>query len=312
MSTLGISFARITRTAFVNFWRNIWLSVATMVIMIITLLMISFLYFANVFGSEVLQTIEQKVDLSVTFKEDVQDQYITTIADELKLRDDIADVRVISSDRALEIFRARHADDPLIEESLQELEDNPLPANLFIVATDPQHYANIAKHLEAEKYSPFIDQVDFENTETERVVEKLIAYTTSVKNGALVVTGLFSLLVVLIMFNTLRLAIYSFREEIDIMRLVGASRWFVQGPFIIEAILVALVAVVISSAISFATLRAISPTLSTYFFDVQQSPFSIYDYAVTNIESVIGLQVVLAVGLAGISSLVAVRRYLRN
>ncbi len=96
------------------------------------------------------------------------------------------------------------------------------------------------------------------------------------------------------------------------MRLVGASRWFVQGPFIIEAILVALVAVVISSAISFATLRAISPTLSTYFFDVQQSPFSIYDYAVTNIESVIGLQVVLAVGLAGISSLVAVRRYLRN
>lgn len=309
----GISFTRVVRTAFVNFWRNIWLSVATMAIMVITLLMVSFLYFANVFGAEVLKTIEQKVDLSITFKPDIQEQYITTIADELRLRSDVADVRVITSEQALEIFRARQAGNPLIEESLHELEKNPLPANLFVVATDPVHYSAIAKHLTAEKYGPFIDEVNFENSETERVVEKLIGWTTSVKNGALAITALFAILVVLIMFNTLRLAIYSFREEIDIMRLVGASHWFVQGPFIIEAILVALLAVGIASGIAFSTLRAISPQLSTYFqFDIQKEPFSLYNYALDNIVTVIGMQALFAVILAGISSFIAVRRYLRH
>jgi len=311
---MGVSFWRVTRTAGLNFWRNIWLSLATMVIMIITLLMISFLYFANIFGGEVLKTIESKVDLSVTFKQNIQNQYIDTIADELKLRDDVADVRIITSERALEIFRARHADDPLIGESLDELEDNPLPASIFVVATDPVHYAVIAKHLEAEKYSPFIedDGIDFENTETEQVVERLIAYTTSVKNGALLITGLFAVLVVLIMFNTLRLAIYSFREEIDIMRLVGASRWFVQGPFIIEAILVAGVSVGVATAITLTSLKAVAPQLSSYFFDIQQVPFNLYDYAQENLLTLVGLQLAFAVSLAAISSLIAVRRYLRN
>lgn len=309
----GISFWRVTRTAFLNFWRNVWLSIATTIIMVITLLMMSFLYFANIFGSEVLHSIEQKVDLSVTFKQDVQVEYIDAVADELRIRSDVADVRVVTSEQALQIFRDRHADDPLIDESLAELEDNPLPANLFIVATQPQFYESIAKQLEAEKYSPFIESVAFDNTETERVVERLISVTTSIKNGAVVVTGLFALLVMLIMFNTLRLAIYSFREEIDIMRLVGASRWFVQGPFVLEAIFVALVATTISTVITYPLLHTIAPQLRTYFFTVQEeAPFDIYTYAVDHWLSVIGIQALLAVGLATISSLIAVRRYLRE
>ncbi|MEX1997574.1 MAG: permease-like cell division protein FtsX [Candidatus Andersenbacteria bacterium] len=307
---IGISFMRILRTAFQNLWRNIWLAVATLIITTITLLMMSVLYFANIFGVQVLQNIEDKVDLSVIFKENVQEQYITTIAQEVRARQDVQAVTIVTSAQALDIFRQRHVDDPLIEESLQELQDNPLPATMYIVATEPRFYQNIAQSLEAEKYSPFIDRVNYENSRG--VIERLIAIISSVKNIGFLVTVTFALLVVLIMFNTVRLAIYSFREEIDIMRLVGASRWFIQGPFVIEAVIVAVVAVGVASTLIYPALKAVAPQLQRFFFDTQESQFNIYQYALEHWTTVIGLQMLLAVGLAIFSSLIAVRRYLRD
>jgi len=307
---MGISFWRILRAATQNFWRNFWLSVATTFIMTITLLMMLSLYFANVFGGVVLRNIEEKVDLSVTFKENVQAEYIDAIAAELTARSDVEQVKIISSDEALNMFRNRHQDDPFIEDSLRELEDNPLSASVYIIATEPRFYETIAAHLSAEKYSPFIAEVNFANSKN--VIDRLISLITSIKNFGLITTGIFSLLVVLIMFNTVRLAIYSFREEIDIMRLVGASRWFVQGPFIFEAILVALLAVGFSTLIAYPTLNAVTPHLKQFFFDTQSEQFSLYQFATDNWLRIVGIQIALAVSLASFSSLIAVRRYLRD
>lgn len=307
---IGISFWRVLRSAFQNFWRNIWLSLALALVMTITLIMVSFLYFANIFGAQVLKGIEQKVDLSVTFKTNVQQQYIDAIAKEVSSRPDVSRVTVISSEQALVNFRARHADEPLIDQSLKELDQNPLPASIYILAREPRFYQLIARDLQADKYSPFVDQINYKNTQP--IVEKLMSVITSVKNVALVVTITFAILVVLLTFNTIRLAIYSFREEIDIMRLVGASRWFIQGPFIIESILVALVSVVIASGLIYPILRANAPQLQKFFFDQQTAPFNIYSYATTHWLAVIGIQISAAVFLAIISSLIAIRRYLRD
>lgn len=305
----GISLARVTKAALQNFWRNIWLAAATLVIMTITLLLMLLLYFANVFGSQVLRTIEQKVDLSATFTESATEPQIRAIAQELESREDVEEVRIVTSEQALEDFRQLHADDPLIEDSLRELEDNPLPASIFVVATEPRFYQNIAAHLESEKYTPFIDKVNFQDLRP--VIQRLIDLMNTVRNGAIVATIVFAGLVVLIMFNTVRLAIYSFREEIDIMRLVGASNWFIRGPFVLEAILVALLAVAIATVIMYPVLRAVSPRLDDFFF-TQSEPFNLYEYAVSNWLTVIGLQAAAAVGLAVFSSLIAIRRYLRK
>jgi cell division transport system permease protein len=307
---VGVSFWRVSRAAMLNFWRNVWLSVATTAIMIITLLMMSFLYFANIFGAEVLRTIEQKVDVSVTFKENVQEEYIRAIADELKTRPDVEDVKIITSEEALVIFRERHANEPLIEETLQELENNPLSASVYIVATQPEFYEAIAKSLEADKYNPFIESINFESSRG--VIDKLIVLIDSVKNVAIIITVLFAVLAALIMFNTVRLAIYSFREEIEIMRLVGASRWFIQGPFLIESILVAILAVLVTLGILYPLLQAISPHLQRFFFDAQNAQFDLYSFAIANWVKVVGIQTGAAVGLAVVSSYVAIRRYLRN
>lgn len=151
---------RVLRNALRNFRRNVWLSVATIIIMTLTLLMMSFLYFINVLGVQVLQNIESKVDLSAVFKSDTTEAQINIIAEDIRARQDVEDVRIVTSEQALETFRQRHADDPFIEESLRELEDNPLPASMYIVATDPRFYENITRQLETEKYAPYLDKVN--------------------------------------------------------------------------------------------------------------------------------------------------------
>lgn len=306
---LGISFIRVLRSSFQNFWRNIWLSLATLVVMTITLLMMSLLYFANVFGSQVLRTIEQKVDLSATFKDSATENQIQAVADEVGSREDVEEVRVVTSEEALQDFRQRHVDDPFIEDSLQELESNPLPASIFVVASEPRFYQNIAAQLQSEKYQPFIEKVNFQDLRP--VIQRMIDIMNTIRNGALIVTVTFAALVVLIMFNTVRLAIYSFREEIDIMRLVGASNWFIRGPFLLEAMFVALLSVGISTAIIYPVLKAVAPRLQQFFFS-EALHFDVFTYAVDNWGTVVGLQAAAAVGLATFSSLIAIRRYLRK
>lgn len=306
---IGTSFWRIFRNALQNFQRNIWLSLATTIIMTLTLLMTTFLYALNVLGSEVLRTIEQKVDLSVTFHKDVRPDQIQIVADDIKGRSDVEEVRVVTSDEALETFRQRHADDPFIEESLRELEENPLATTIFVVATDPRFYQSIASALDNEQYAPFIEKVNFENSRV--VIEKLINVMTGIRNVALITTAVLATLVIMIMFNTIRLAIYSFREEIDIMRLVGASNWFIRGPFIIEAMFVAILSVIISTLILYPVMESVSPQVQRFFFSGISEPFNLYAYALSNWSAILGLQLLLSVGLAVFSSSIAIRRYLR-
>jgi cell division transport system permease protein len=306
---IGISFARVMRNALRNFRRNVWLSIATTVIMTLTLLTILFLYTVNVLGVQVLSTIEQKVDIAVIFKDSTTSEQIATIQKDIDARSDVESTRLITSDQAREDFRRRHADDPYIEEALRELQVNPLPSSMFIVATDPRFYETISASLQADKYASLIEKVNFQNSKA--VIEKMIRIMDIVKNAGLIITATFSLLVILIMFNTIRLAIYSFREEIDIMRLVGASRWYIQGPFLIESVLVAVVSTIISTIILYTSLNAIAPQIDQFFFAGQNASFDIYHYFIAHWVQAIGIQLGASVALAVISSYIAVRRYLR-
>lgn len=309
---VGVSFFRVLRGALQNFWRNIWLSVATMVIMTITLLIVLFLYFANLFGAEVIKGVQQKVDLSVVFKEDISAEQMQALARQVESREDVVAVKIISSEEAKEIFLRNKEDKPYIEEALRELEDNPLPASMFIVAADPREYQQIAQFVSAKQFSSIVAEVQFEDTR--EVIDKLIAIISTIKSAGIIVTLVFSILVVLIMFNTVRLAIYSFREEIDIMHLVGASRWFIRGPFVLESVLIALISVLLASLIIYPSLSYASEPLKGFFFAglVQQVPFDIYQYATDRWPTVIGLQIAVAVGLAVFSSLIALQRYLKS
>lgn len=309
---VGISFLRVFKAALQNSWRNIWLTLATLVIMVITLLVVLLLYYANIFGLEVIKDIERKVDLSVTFKDGISEQKISEVVQLMERRSDVEGVQLISSEQALAIFKQRNMDKPFIEESLRELEENPLPNSMFIVAREPRFYEDIAGFLGTDRFADTIDEIHFEDSRL--IIERLISLIETIKNTGLILSAVFALLVVLIMFNTVRLAIYSFREEIDIMHLVGASRWFIRGPFVIESVLVALLSVILASSIVLPAVRAVNPTLTKFFFEghLQGEPFDVYVYTLNHWPSIIGLQLAVAVGLAMFSSIIALQRYLKT
>lgn len=307
---LFIGLYRVFKSAWQNFWRNIWLSLATLMVMVITLFMASFLYFANVFGGELLRALERKVDLSVTFKDDLEFEQVMAVARQVEAREDVESVRVISSEEALDIFRRNNANKPAIEESLKILGENPLPPSMFILASNPEFYEKIAADLQSEAYAPYVAEVNLEQSRS--VIERLLKITTTVRNVGFFVTLLFALLVVLIMFSTVRLAIYSFREEIDIMRLVGASNWYIRGPFLMEAVLLTVVAVIISTTILYVVTGAASGPLQRYFFDPTTEPFDLHTYATAHWVRVVGLQLISGTILAIFSTMMAMRRYLKR
>lgn len=306
---IGITLLRIFRNAFRNFRRNVWLSIATTVIMTLTLIVISFLYVVNVIGTQVLTTFSQKVDIAVIFKQETTPDQIATIKHAVDRRPDVQDTHVTTSEDALNQFREKHKNEPYIEQALSELQRNPLPNSMYIVAKDPQFYTDISNSLKDPAYSQYIDKVNFEDSKS--VIEKLIHIMTITKNTALIVTGIFAILVMLIMFNTIRLAIYSFREEIDIMRLVGASRWYIQSPFIVESMLVAVISVTISIILTFLVLNAGADQINQFFFSGQQATFDIYAYTTSHWVQLIGAEAGVALLLAIMSSYIAVRRYLK-
>ncbi len=309
---IGVSFFRILRAAGNNFLRNVWLSIATTVIMTITLLIVMFLFFANVFGLEVINNIQQKIDLSATFMTEASEEQMSKVVRNMEQRPDVRAVQFVSSDEALKIFRERNIDKPYIEESLAELGKNPLPASMFIVATAPEYYEDIARYLGDDQFGEVIEEVSYEDSRD--MIQRLISIISTIKNAGFIITIVFAGLVILIMFNTVRLAIYSFREEIDIMHLVGASRWFIRGPFVIESMLVAILSVIITTGIIYPLLNGIAPELQRYFLEgyAQQEGFNIYAYAVQEWPTVLGLQLAVALGLAIISSLIAIQRYLNS
>lgn len=308
---IGTASWRVMRNALQNFWRNVWLSIATTIIMTITLLIVLFLYFANIFGLEVIESVQQKVDLSVVFRAGVTAEQMTALARQLEGREDVASTHTVSSEEAKDIFLRNNEDKPFIAEALRELEANPLPDSMFVVAVEPQFYKGISDYLSGDQFRGLIAEVQYEDSRA--VIENLVTIITTIKNVGLVTTSVFAILVMLIMFNTVRLAIYSFREEIDIMHLVGASSWFIRGPFVLESVFVALLATGLASAIIFPALRAASPELQRFFFPgyTEHAPFDIYAYAVEHWLTIIGLQAAVAVGLAIFSSLIAVQRYLK-
>jgi cell division transport system permease protein len=299
------SFKRILKWGFKNFWRNGWLSTATISIMVLTLLVITVLLMVNVVANGVLETLEKKIDISVYFKLKTPEEDILEVKSELERLEEVDSVSYTSQDEALIRFKERHKDNPILLQSLEELDTNPLEASLNVKAKETRQYASINQFLESVYYKDIIDKINY--MQNKEVIEKLNKIITDVKTGGLGLTFLLALIVFLVTFNAIRLAIYSSREEINVMRLVGASNWFIRGPFIIEGILYGLIATIVTLVILYPIFYFVSPKISGFL------PIGdIFTYFQANLLSFLILLLAIGVVLGGFSSLIAVRKYLKR
>jgi len=295
---------RVLKAGTLSFWRNRWISTATVLVMVITLLLISSLVILSAITSAVLADLQSKVDITVYFNLETTDDQIESVQKELEQFPEVESVEYVSRDEALVRFREKHSDNELIQASLDEVGDNPLQASLNIQARDIAEYGTISSFLESRRFADLVDSVNFR--ENQRIIERLSSIIAFVKRAGLILAVVLTVVAILVAFNTIRLTIYSMREEIGVMRLVGGSNWYIRGPFIIEGALYGLVAAIIAFLIFLPVVFFTSPRLVNFLPGIELS-----QYFAQNWWQILFMQVVVGIGLGIISSFIAIRRYLR-
>lgn len=301
-------FKRIVRSGFIGFWRNAFVSLASIFVMTIALIVIgSTILLDQVLGVS-LQNFQEKVDINVYFITSAAEEDITSLQSSLEALPEVAEVTYTTREQALENFRERHGNDELTMQALEELEVNPLGASLSIRAHDTAQYEGIAQFLSAQQeleapQATLIDRVNF--VKNKDAIDKLTTIIDAVERSGLVVMAVLVFAAVFITFNTVRLAIYTMREEISVMRLVGASNMFIRGPFMFQGVIYGLISGVASLLILYPVVFWLGPQTEDFF------QFNIFTYFVSDFVYVFSVLVGTGVVLGLFSSILAVSRYLR-
>ena len=296
-------FKRILRFGYQSFMRDSGSSIATVFVMVIAISLVTFLMLFQGTAAFVITSLESRVDISTYFLGTVFEEEILQVRDELVKLDDVRDVQYISKDKALEKFLEEHKGDEVILASLEAVGSNPLLSSLNIRTWDSSSYLKVTDFLE-ESFGGLISKVDFE--EREPVIQRLDGLTSGIQTFGILFTIILGIVAVLVAFNTIRLAIYSTREEIEVMRLVGASNWFIRGPFVVQGVIVGIVAAFISLLLFIPATLFLAGPLENLI-----SGFNIFQYFLSNIFVIFLVQLLVGVILGMISSAIAVRRYLK-
>ncbi len=295
------------RAGWTNFRRNGLVSYAAVLVTTITLSVITGLILFNAVLRTTIDNLQTQVDIAVYFTVDAEEERILALQSTLEKLPEVASVDYTSADEEVLAFRQRHADDYLTLQALEELGDNPFGGNLRIKAHDSMQYESIVAVLEGDSQiardnAQIIDRINFAQNKV--VIDRLNSLISNTRDIGLMITIILSLVSIIIMFTTVRLTIYMVRDEIGVMRLVGASGSYIRSPFIVEGMFYGFFA----ALLTFLLFLPITYFLGTHA--TEALGINLYTYYVGHIFSN-GL-IVLAVGLilGALSSLLAVRKYL--
>ena len=306
---LWTNFKRIARTGFMNFWRNGTVSLASVFMMTVTLLVIGFILFGSAVLNTSLNTLRDKVDISVTFVPTASETDILSIKHSLEALPEVSLVTYTSREDALTAFTARHQNDQSILTALGELNGNPLGAELDVKAKDPSQYQGIADFLQSQgslstSGVSLVDHVNY--YQNKAAIDKLSSIIRSADKLGLAIAVAFIILSILIAFNTIRLTIYIAREEISVMRLVGASTAYIQGPFVTVGIMYGLLATLVSLILFLPITYWIGKVTANFFIGL-----NLFTYYLHNFPQIFIILLISGVFIGAVSSLWAIRRYLK-
>ena len=287
-----------------NFKRNSYLSLAATGVMSLALVLFLGLLSLQFLTTKVVASLEDKVDISAYFKTDAPEDQILKVKSDLLARSDVANVDYVSREQALAEFKNRHAADALIQESLAQLEDNPLAASLNIKTKSSLQYATIAEFLEANKFRDSIEKINF--YENKSVIDRIDRLSRSIKTWGATAGLMLALIAALVTFNTVRLTIYNQKQEIEIMRLVGASNWHIRGPYLAEGGFYGLFAALIALLIFYPIVYFVSDKVSNFVESVD-----LLAYFGRGLAQVVLMTAGLGVFLGVTSSFIAIRRHLK-
>ncbi|MBI4437694.1 ABC transporter permease [Candidatus Uhrbacteria bacterium] len=258
-----VSSYRVTRFAFQNFWRNFWLSVITISMLVLTLMTVNILLLLSAVTQQAIGLVEDRIEVSVYFHDSVEQETVDGAVAYLRSLSQVRDVETISAQEAYDQFVARHEGDEQIMASLVELGENPFGPTLVVKAEQAEDFAIILDALENPQFRDAIRDKDF--SDYEQIVERIRSTTDRIRAFGIALSAIFLLIAILIVFNTVRMGIFIHREEIGIMRLVGASNGFIKAPFYLEMVLMSLIALSVTLIVLFPILSMLEPQFRVYF-----------------------------------------------
>ncbi|HSX27398.1 MAG TPA: permease-like cell division protein FtsX [Patescibacteria group bacterium] len=304
-----ITFWRIIKTGVQNFLRNATLAVAAMAVMVVTLSIILFSVVANATFSNTVQQITDKIIVSVYLKDSVSENRRNQLVSDLKKIDNVKSISYLSKDDALKVYQDQNRDNPDLLAAISQT-DNPLPSSLAIKPKDPNRIQEIKDYLE----KPEIRSLQSDDTsysgERKEAIDKISRGAQFFRETGVAGVITFAIVSMLIIFNTIRMAIFNRRDELNIMRLLGASSGYIRGPFVVETIIYGIIAAIISVSIC-NTLFVVSSSAfqasSFGFLDIQFAT----DFFIKHFWLILISQITIGILIGAVSSVVATRRYLK-
>lgn len=311
-------FKRIIRTGFVNFWRNGFLSFSAIIILTLSLTAFGMLIFGSAFGGTLIQEVKKKVDINVYFTLNADEPAILELKKTIEKLPEVQEVEYVSREQALTSFKEKWKDNTLILQGLTEIGENPFPAVLNIKAKEPSQYAGIAAFLDSKNSlskdgTAIVDKINY--NQNKLVIDRLGRIIPAAQKAGSVVALILIVIAAIITFNTVRLVIYSSKDEIAVMKLVGASNQYIRGPFVTSAIMYGIVSAVLTLGVlalfAFYTDAAIvkfAGVQGTQDFGLIINVFS--TYFKQNFGQIFAIIMGSGIALGAVSSYLAVRRYL--
>ncbi len=299
-----ILLKRILKSGWQNFLRDKETIFPTIFVLLIAIFLASLIFFLRDVGGFLITSIKEKTDVSVYFKEDVSEEEILKVKEELLKIPEVKSVEYISREEAFQKFIERYKDNPSYMESLEMVGKNPFFAALNIRAFEAYQYPVIDEFFEKKELEALIDHRSYPKSKV--VIDRIFSLTFLVERVGIVLAILFLIIAILVNFNTIRLAILNSKTEIEIQRMVGASNWFIKGPFLTQGIICGILAAFISLFILTSLCWFLSPKLEVFL-----AGLNIFNLYAKNFWILFLIQISTGILLAIISTTIAIRKYLR-
>jgi cell division transport system permease protein len=298
-----LSFFRAIKFSFQDIVRNIWLSLVTVTILVLAIFSINILFTVDAISNATISSIKEKIDINLYLNSEASKDQVMALKTRIGNMINVREVRYISKAEALESFKANHQNNPEILEALRELGKNPLTPSLVIKPNDIGQYDSLITNLNKID-DDIIESRNFDDHKL--ILGKINNISKKINKVGLIVSLIFIFTTILVVYNAIRVAIYTHRKEIIIMKLVGASNWFIRLPFLISGATYALIGILLTIAIFIPLLGLLQPYLEIFFIDYN---FNILTYFNDNFIKIFGFEFLAAALINVLASLIAVGKY---
>jgi len=277
----------------------------TVFILVLMLLSVNVLWSVDILTKQAMKLVKNQINVSLYFASDAGDKDVGEIKKYLDSFPEVTGVTTLSKEQVLQSFKDRHRMSKEVLDALDELGSNPFGPTLIVSTREPEDYKKIFTALDVPEYDSLIEAKSFDRQEDK--LDKFQNIITRIEKLGMGISIMFAIIAFLIIFNTVRVAIQTHKIEISIKRLVGASNWFIRGPYLVESIFFTILAVGITVGVVFFALRWLDPYLAVVFPDA----FSLTNYYNSHILLLFGMQALAVLFLTTVSSALAMRRQLK-